>query len=89
MERKKQRKPKKTALNSNEFICKNFSNEDQKPKASLFSEVQHPQPESEASVKISMWASKGERDLEGKELPILHHQDKSLQALAEGETKSL
>jgi len=63
-----------------------LSEEDQKPKVSLFSEDQHPQPVSEASQKISILASKGEREREGNESPTLDHHDKSLHALKEGTT---
>ena len=59
---------------------------DQKPKASLFSENQQPHPDSEASQKISILASKGERERDGNESPTLDHHDKSLHALEEGET---
>ena len=58
-ERKKHWKAKETAKNSRILMCFSFSKEDQKPKASLLSEVQQPQPDFEASQVTSFEALNG------------------------------
>ena len=75
-----------TALLSRRLIWRDLSEYDQNPKASLFLEVQHPQPVWEASQKRSTEASKGEREREGKIFPTFDHQERSIHAFFEAET---